>query len=200
MRVRRALTAGLVALVGSSATAMLVTMLATPALAGPRPSGHVSVDPPAGPPSTLIAATYQQNSLTPQICRRTAVTFNWDGHAVTKPITMGGDCIATASFKPPRDDRKPGIHKVTAVPDGGNTAEAFFLIDRPDPSDSPSPGVSPSPSKSKSAKPTPTDSAIDPATDPPLPTYAGPAVDGTVAAAAGTDHGGGTSSDGGTSP
>ena len=194
MRVRRALTAGLVALVGSLATAML----ATPAHAGPRPSGHVSVDPQAGPPSTVITVQYQQNNLTTQICKRIAVTFNWDGHAVKKATLI--NCIATSSFKPPSDDRKPGIHRVTAVPDGGDTVETFFLIDQPDPSGSPSPSVSPSPSRSKGTKPSPTDSAIDPPTDPALPTYAGPSVDGTVAAAAGTDNRGGGSSGGGTSP
>src|SRR2546423_5396630 len=193
MRVRRALTAGLVALVGSLATAML----ATPAHAATF--GTVNLDPQFGPGNATINAEFQWSGAFGAACPRFNVIFKWDGRQVG--ANKLDNCVADATFRPPKDDRKPGPHKVNAPDDKGRILGGnVFVIENPAPSGSPSPSVSPSPSRSKGTKPTPTDSAIDPATDPALPTYAGPSLDGTVAAAAGTDNRGGGASGGGTSP
>jgi hypothetical protein len=204
MRVRRALAAGLLAL--ACGTAMVI--LAIPALAATAAPvyGTVSVDPQFGPGNTTITAVFQLNP-PDSGCPGFDVIFKWDGRNVGQDKLNG--CAASVSFKPPRDDRQPGPHRVTVWDTHNHRLSvnaAVFLI-ASDPS-SPPPTLSSTPvtpgstKASKSPKATPTDTSYT--TDPPLPTYDGPSVAGTVAAidtgtGAGADTGSGGEGGGGLS-
>src|SRR5437763_1405512 len=145
MRVRRALNAGLVALVG----ALPLVLLAAPAQAATF--GTVTVDPQFGPGSTSITAEFQWTATVGPGCPHFNVNFKWDGRQVG--ANKLNNCVADVTFKPPRDDRKAGPHKVNATDDKGHIlGGTFFVVESVDPSGSPSPSPSPSPSKSKTPK------------------------------------------------
>jgi hypothetical protein len=201
MRVRRALAAGLLAL--ACGTAMVV--LAIPALAATAAPvyGTLTLDPRSGPGNTTITAIFQLN---PQIgCPGFDVIFKWGGHNVGQDKLNG--CAASVTFKPPRDDRRAGAHAVTAWDTHNrpisNVAAFVITTDPSNPPPTPSTPVTPGSTKaSKSPKATPTDTSYT--TDPPLPTYDGPSVAGTVAAidtgtGAGADTGSGGEGGGGLS-
>ncbi len=175
MRVGRALAACFVGL-----TAGTGLVLATdPALAAPVQFGSVTVDPQSGPANTTIGVEYQRGD-TGVVCKHELpITFKWDGHGVAS-APLGANCIARAAFKPPKDDRRQGPHQVTAWQGNAPLGGALFVINGTDPSPSVSASASPSPSRSKG---TATPSATASVSDPPVPTYDPPTVDGTVAAA-----------------
>jgi hypothetical protein len=195
MRVRRALAAGLLALAGGTAVAILAAAPASAAMVG-----YVTLDPRSGPANTVINAQFQATPVD-QGCAQITVIFTWDGHAVAAGKL--NHCVALASFKPPSGYRRPGPHQVLATDDRGRVSfgSAIFVITI-DPSATASPrqtSGSASPGRSRTAKATQT--ATDYLSDPPLSLYSGPSVDGTVAAVdAGTggppdngSHGGGSS-------
>lgn len=178
---------------------LTVAALAAPAFAAPGRFGDVVVAPKSGPGNTLIAVEYRQNGMG-GVCTPVQVVFKWDGRNVaTAGLTK--NCVAKSAFRPPKDDRTPGPHQVSAWDNKGNTlgGAAIFVVTVGDPSPSPSASVSASasPSRSKTPKPTasPTDDPVE--VDPPLPTDDGPSVDGTVAAAAPGDGQNGSGSGGG---
>jgi hypothetical protein len=183
MRARRPLAAGLLVLFSGLAIAV------TADRAEARVSGVVTLNPEAGPASTVIEAQFQQATELEQGCGQFVVIFKWDGHAVGQDRLS--DCVATATFKPPRGYRMPGTHRVTATDDKNTVLGlALFIVEVVDPSGSPSSTLTPSTSTSaapsttsartRSPKPTPGDSATDLALDPPLSTYAGPTLDTTA--------------------
>jgi hypothetical protein len=198
MRVRRALAAGLLALVGGAT----LLALATPALAEGPVFGNLTVDPTSGPPDTQITATFELNPAAGGGCGGFKVIFRWDTHQVGGAQNLD-HCAASVSFKPPKDFRKPGRHFVTVTdeskPSRFLAVPASFLIIAVDPSPSRS-SASPSPSagKSKGPKASASPDTTDPAiVDAPVPTDAGPTVDVSVTplgGAAGSDSGDGGSS------
>src|SRR5579859_7546091 len=190
MRVGRALATCFVGLLAGTGL-----ILATdPALAAPVPFGSVTVDPESGPPNATIVAQYRATEAG-VLCKPTTITFKWDGHGVAAG-ELGRNCVANSNpFKPPKDDRKQGPHQVTAWQGGQVLAGALFVVSGTDPSPSTSASPSPSPSRSKA---TTTPSSTASVSDPPIPTYDAPAVDGTVAAAgAPSAAGAGTTDSGG---
>jgi hypothetical protein len=184
MRVgRRALTAGLVALVSGFAT----MVLAAPASAAPV-HGSVSIDPTAGPPGTLIYVQFQQVTAFDPGCGGFTVIFKWENRQVASARL--NHCVAVSSFKAPKDARR-GPHPVTAHDEKGvllGPAAYFFVAISP--STDPTPPTSPptSPGRSKSPKPG-RSSSSDPATDPPLTIDGGPTLDPTLTQSAGPGTG-----------
>jgi hypothetical protein len=164
--------------------ALTVATVAVPAFADPNGGGEVIVAPKSGPANTSIAVEYRLNGMG-GVCAPMQVTFKWDGRAVGPPVPFTKNCVAKWAFKPPKDDRNPGLHLVTASGKGGQLGQTAFLVTTGDPSGSPSASASASasPSRSRSAKPSASPSDDPVVVDPPLPTDNGPSVDGTVAAA-----------------
>jgi hypothetical protein len=180
---------------------LMVAMYAGPAVAAPSRFGFVVVDPRSGPPTTTIGVEYRQDNAG-MACRAATITFKWDGHNVAA-APMGHNCVAKSAFKPPRDDRSPGAHQVSAWEGGTALGGALFFVTAGSPSPSPSsspsadPSPSPSPSKSKGAKPSASPSPEETEVDPPLPTETEPSIDGTIAAAGPPAAGQGGSESGG---
>src|SRR5439155_5395245 len=111
MRVRRALAAGLLALAGATAVAILAAAPASAAMVG-----YLTLDPKFGPANTLINAMFQAVPVD-QGCQQINVVFTWDGHEMASGKL--NHCVALASFKPPSGYRKPGPHQVLVTDDRG---------------------------------------------------------------------------------
>jgi hypothetical protein len=185
MRGRPALAAAVLAL----ASGIGLVLASNPAHAAPF-GGTLTVKPQLGPPDTQITARFQWNAT--NACPKFNVIFKWDGHQVGSPKPLD-HCVAALSFRPPRENRGPGPHSITAGTDNAVLGQATFFVVGTRPSDSPPPSQTPSatPTKSKGTKASPSPSGSDVVYVP--PTYDTPTQSGSVDAA-GAGAGGGSDS------
>jgi hypothetical protein len=160
MRTLTSLSAGLIAVAG----ALAVAVLSAPASAAPPVGATLTLDPASGKGDATITATFQVNAVVGGNCRL-RVTYRWDNRDIGQ--ARSNSCTSTVRFKAPSNARGLGPHQVTAV-DATRQASAVFTITATDASPTPTHTGRPTPTAAQSVDAAPLIADTGQAADPSL--------------------------------